>query len=296
LRRRGQRSYVRAIRLAITSDLHVDHHADAIPLLAEAVKRTEADVLVVAGDLTANGELLERSLASLRGSAREAVFVPGNHDLWCKADGASSKERYERIVPAHVRNAGFHAPFTEERVVLFGHRFVSVTGWYDYSLRDVELDHELLPEHYAEGRFGPLHWSDKLLVRWPEGERRLEDPEICDRQVASLKRQLAQPGAEPIVAVLHHLPFKELTTSSGMPWNFLNGFMGSARLGDLLMADRRVRLSISGHTHFHKDVQIVRGDRTLRAVVSPLGYPREYRRAGFTLPEQVQRRVLVIDL
>jgi 3',5'-cyclic AMP phosphodiesterase CpdA len=259
------------------------------------VRRTEADVLVVAGDLTANGDLLERSLAGLRGSAKEAVFVPGNHDLWCKPDGASSKERYERIVPAHVRSAGFHAPFTEERTVLFGHRFVSVTGWYDYSLRNIELDETFTPEKYASGSFGMLQWSDKFLVRWPEGELVLDDPQICDRQVASLKRQLAQPGAEPIVAVLHHLPFKELTTSPGMPWNFLNGFMGSARLGDLLLADRRVRLSISGHTHFAKDVQVVRGDRTLRAVVIPLGYPREYKRAGFTLPEQVLRRVLVID-
>jgi hypothetical protein len=72
----------------------------------------------------------------------------------------------------------------------------------------------------------------------------------------------------------------------------LNGFMGSARLGDAIASARGVRLCISGHTHFKKDV-VVRG---VRAITSPVGYPREYRRAGQDLAARVADRVSIIDL
>ena len=288
-----------AIRIAITSDLHVDHHADAIGLVAEAVRRAEPDVLVVAGDLTADDALLERSLATLRPSAREAVFVPGNHDLWVRKEGPTSRDRYERIVPARARAAGFRTPFDGSPTELFGHRFVSVTGWYDYSLRNRAMDGTFTQAAYDSGSFGVLQWADKLRIRWPGVDGvLLDDPDICTQHVASLGRQLARPGELPIVVVTHHLPFAELcTVRQSVPWDFLNGFMGSQRLGALIAADPRVRLTVSGHTHFGKDVTIARAaGEPIRAIVSPLGYPREYEHMGLTLAERVAQRVTIVEL
>ena len=277
----------------------MDHHADAIGLVAEAVRRAQPDVLVVAGDVTADDAQLEQSLATLRPSAREAVFVPGNHDLWVGKQGPSSRERYERIVPAIARAAGFHTPFDETSTELFGHRFVGVTGWYDYSLRNRAMDATFGVDAYERGRFGLLQWADKLRIRWPGDDGALlDDPGICTQQVASLERQLARPGELPIVVVTHHLPFMELCTiRHSVPWDFLNGFMGSDRLGALIAADPRVRLTVSGHTHFGKDVVVERtAGAPLRAIVSPLGYPREYKHVGLTLPERVAQRVTIVDL
>jgi hypothetical protein len=181
-------------------------------------------------------------------------------------------------------------------VVLFGHRFVGVSGWYDYSLRNAQFDDVLTKQRYEEGVYGMFRWSDKTRIRWPDDEGNLlDDPAICAHQARSLARQLT--GDDPIVAVTHHLPFAELIRSRGeLPWDFLNGFLGAARIGDLLMNDKRVVLSISGHTHFQRDVVIERGERSLRALTSPFGYPREYRRAGFTLAEQVGRSVTFVTL
>jgi 3',5'-cyclic AMP phosphodiesterase CpdA len=284
------------MRLAITSDLHVDHHAEVAALLAAAITRLEADVLVVAGDLTADGALLERTLATLRPCAREAVFVPGNHDLWCKREGPDSRERYERIVPTHARNAGFHAPFVDAAPRLFGHRFAGVTGWYDYTLRSRAHDALVTAAHYDKGRYGPMSWNDKQHVIWPGDDGvPLDDPGICAAQTRALAAQLDAIGDEPVVVVTHHLPFFELVTERGDPrWDFLNGFMGSTRLGDAILRAPGVRLSISGHTHFRKDVRV--GARPLRALTSPLGYPREYRRAGQTLAERVTERVTLVEL
>jgi len=285
------------MRLAITSDLHVDHHAEAATLLAAAITRLEADVLVVAGDLTADGALLERTLATLRPSAREAVFVPGNHDLWCKRGEPDSRERYEHIVPRHARNAGFHTPFADAPPRLFGHHFAGVTGWYDYTLRSRTHDALVTTAHYDKGRYGPLAWNDKQHVIWPGDDGvPLDDPGICAAQLRSLVAQLDAMGDEPAVVVTHHLPFFELVTERGDPrWDFLNGFMGSSHLGDAILRAPGVRLSISGHTHFQKDAR-VGGERQLRAMTSPLGYPREYRRAGQTLAERVAERVSLVVL
>jgi 3',5'-cyclic AMP phosphodiesterase CpdA len=289
-----------SIRLAITSDLHVDHHLDAVPLLAAAIADISPDVLVVAGDLTANDSLLEKTLTMLRPFAQQAVFVPGNHDLWCRPDDPDSRRRYEELVPERVKAAGFvalgQAGVAPPR--FFGHRFVGVTGWFDYSLRNRDLDETFTPDRYREGRFGALQWSDKIYVRWPGEHGLLADEQICDEQVRSLETQLAQVGDEPTVAVTHHLPFAEMVTSKGiLPWDFLNGFMGSARLGDAMRRTPGVKLAISGHTHFHKDVTIAcGGDRTIRALTSPLGYPREYKREGFTLAERVRARVTCVEL
>ena len=268
-------------------------------MLAEAISALEPDVLIVAGDLTADDDLLERTLARLRGSAKEAVFVPGNHDVWCRDDGPSSRERYERIVPSRAESAGFHSLGSMEAPpLLFDHRFVGVTGWYDYSLRNRALDDQFTPAHYSTGRFGPMQWSDKLRVRWPSDEGGLlDDVQICDSQVASLKSQLAAVGDSPTVVVTHHLPFAEMVTQRGnVPWDFLNGFMGALRLGDAIRATPGVRLAVAGHTHFRRDVVIHEGAREIRALTSPLGYPREYKREGYTLHERVRSRVTLVDL
>ncbi len=287
------------MRVAVTSDLHVDHHPQVPALLAEVIRRMEADVLVVAGDLTADAEVLEQTLSVLRPAAREAVFIPGNHDLWCRAGEASSRERYERILPARARSAGFHAPFADEvPPTLFGHRFVGVTGWYDYSLRTHAHDGELTRRHYEAGHYGLLRWNDKRAVRWPDDHGELlDDPAICDGQVHALRAQLAAIGDEAAVVVTHHLAFRSLVTEKGIAqWDFLNGFMGAERLGEAIRAAPGVKLAIAGHTHFQKDATILTDGRTLCALTSPLGYPREYRRAGQTLEQRVAERVTLVAL
>jgi len=289
------------VRLALTSDLHVEHHPEVIALVADRVQALTggrgADVLIVAGDVSSDLASLERALAGLRSSARHAVFVPGNHDLWCLAGTPSSRARYDEAIPRAARSAGFH-PLGHEAVTLDGVDFAGVTGWYDYTLRNADLDGTFTLDDYRKGAWGRLRWNDKARVSWPGDDgAQLEDAAICDGQVASLERQLAA-CARPTVVVTHHLPFRELVTSKGEPpWDFLNGFMGSSRLGDAIRRAPSVRLACAGHTHFRKRAVIEGAGGPIRVEVSPIGYPREYARGlGLTLPERVADRVALLDL
>jgi 3',5'-cyclic AMP phosphodiesterase CpdA len=284
------------VRLVLTSDLHVDHHPEVVELVAQRVRRLEPEVLVVAGDVSGDAARIEETLARLRPDSARMLFVPGNHDLWMGPDGADSRARYEEILPARVRAAGGDC-LGGDAVEIGGALFCGVTGWYDYSFRREDLPISL--DDYERGAFGKLRWNDVGRVVWPGLPTAVE---ICRAQVASLERQLAAPG--PKIVVTHHLPFAELVTSfsafkdrmpegiAELPWDFLNAFMGSARLGEAIARAGGVRLVCAGHTHFRKSL-VVGG---IPVEVSPVGYPREYRRAGLDLAARVEERVTLIDV
>jgi 3',5'-cyclic AMP phosphodiesterase CpdA len=291
------------VRLVLTSDLHVDHHPEVVPIVRERLLEISSldgrpvDVLVVAGDVSASPEHLEQALRGLRSGAARAVYVPGNHDLWSLAGGPSSRARYEQVLPAKARAAGFD-PLGRDPVEIGGVWFAGVTGWYDFSLRNRALDETFSLDDYRTGAWGRLRWNDVMKVVWPDDRGALLDaPAICAAQVRALEEQLALVAGRPSVVVTHHLPFAELVTSKGeLPWDFLNGFMGSAKLGELILRTPGVLLSLSGHTHFRKSARLRGASGPVRAEVSPIGYPREYRRAGLDLAERVRERVTVIDL
>jgi 3',5'-cyclic AMP phosphodiesterase CpdA len=288
-----------AMRIALTSDLHVEHHPEVIPLVVARVRELAVDALVVAGDLTPNLETLGAALATLATAAPRTLFIPGNHDLWCTAAGPDSRARFEREIPARCAAAGVDALGAGGPVDVGGVVFVGVTGWYDYSLRSHSLDGTFSIADYRKGAWGRLRWNDKTHVTWPDDAGALlDDEQICAAQVALLERQLDEAGERPTVVVTHHLGFSELVTERGeLPWDFINGFMGSARLGEAMQRGRGVRAAFCGHTHFRRQtrVQGVAGEFAVEA--SPVGYPREYvRYGGVTLPERVLDRVLLVDL
>jgi 3',5'-cyclic AMP phosphodiesterase CpdA len=286
------------MRLTLTSDLHVDHHPEVVPLVAERVQALAPDVLIVAGDVSSQLDTLEAALAALAKAAPHLVFVAGNHDLWTLPGAPSSRQRYERDIPAACARAGARAvggePFVVDGVV-----FCGVTGWYDYSLRNRELDATFTRADYERGAWGRLRWNDTARVVWPDDDgKELDAPAICAAQVASLEAQLADAGARPTVVVTHHLPFAGLVTSKGEPpWDFINGFMGSERLGEAMLRADNVRAGVCGHTHFRKRVDVDGRGGRFSVETSPVGYPREYARmAGLSLAERVADRVTLIEV
>jgi 3',5'-cyclic AMP phosphodiesterase CpdA len=267
-------------------------------LVVERVQALGADALVLAGDVSHDLDRLAEALAALRPAAPRMLFIPGNHDLWCTPGTPSSGARYAREIPERCARAGVDA-LGAAPVEIGGVAFVGVTGWFDFSLRNRDLDGTFSMDDYRRGTWGKLRWNDHSRITWTDDDgRALDAPAICEQQVAALERQLAEVGARPTVAVTHHLPFAELVTSKGeLPWDFINGFMGASRLGEAIRRGANVRLACAGHTHFRKRACIDGAGGPFFAEVSPIGYPREYARmAGQTLAERVASRVTAIDL
>ena len=108
---------------------------------------------------------------------------------------------------------------------------------------------------WNDGKFVKLHRSDEAFLQ-----------EILDR----LQRQLVGlSDKRKVVACIHHLPFRELLPPPhSSQWDFVKAFLGSERLGQILLAFPNVQDVFCGHSHL--PISALIGD--LRAVNIGSGY------------------------
>src|SRR5664279_4996163 len=104
------------LRLAVTSDLHLDLVPDRvrpylIERLADALRAGSPDVLLLAGDLGNGPERSGRYLEQLALGRRQNFLVPGNHDVWRwpneLAAGRDSDGAFT-LLAGRAALAGFH--------------------------------------------------------------------------------------------------------------------------------------------------------------------------------------------
>src|SRR5262245_42827179 len=99
-------------RLAFTADLHWGIRAAgdaATRLLVDVLRAEPPDVLVLAGDVGAADDF-GPCLALFDGLTCRKALVPGNHDIWVKADDArgDSLRVYREHLPRLAGEHGFH--------------------------------------------------------------------------------------------------------------------------------------------------------------------------------------------
>ena len=262
------------MRITITADLHYDI-ARSRPGAEQLARRACAlggDALVLVGD-TAGADLsvLRDCLRLFAGFPGRKLLVPGNHCLWCAGE-ETSLDRYERLIPEAAAQEGFsvldHNPATLDGVGLVGS-----VGWYDYSMRDESLG---IPEAFYERKLSPgaaehLGGHEDLLeahrdelterhlslgARWMDGARvrlGMSDAAFSERLADRLRGQLERlaPRVERIVAFMHHLPFRELVPKDRPDrFAFAAAYMGSPRLGRVLLDCPKVTDVFCGHSHW----------------------------------------------
>jgi Icc-related predicted phosphoesterase len=263
------------MRLLATADLHYNH-AVSRPLaetLIEEMNAVEADVLVVVGDTaSADGDALERCLARFR-FAGPKLFVSGNHELW--THGPDSYAVFKEMLPRRVRAIGWH--WLEGEPFLLGDvAIVGSAGWYDYSFAQEDLQ---IPRRFYEHKIAPgavrrLDEDRQLLVgndvpaaalrvvaRWNDGpfvKLHRSDEQFLDELLEMLERSLQRvAAARSVVAAIHQLPFRELLPPPRIPqWDFAKAYLGSERIGQLLLRHANVRHVICGHSHLALEAKV----------------------------------------
>jgi predicted phosphodiesterase len=245
------------VRLFVISDIHVDHPANMAWLRQLSRYDYTDDLLIVAGDIADETELLRASLTHLGACFRQVVFVPGNHDLWTIRSGKQSSFVQFRSIQEICRNANVSmSPFHIGNTII-----VPLFGWYDYS-------------------FGPrnetlnLAWMDYEACNWEN----CDDDEVS-RLFDTLNVTQAVDTSKNIVSFSHFLPRIDLMPAT-MPeqYRYLYRVLGSNRL------ERRVRaigsrIHIYGHSHLNRNVQL----DGVAYINNAFGYPSETRIAAKTL-------------
>ncbi|WP_309084786.1 metallophosphoesterase [Chelativorans sp.] len=199
------------VRVAAIGDLHVKEDATiSYRQMFNEVSR-DADILVLAGDLTDLGKPREAELLAedLRGCGIPIVGVLGNHDYESEA-----MEEVSRI----LREAGVHL-LDGQTIELKGVGFAGVKGF--------------------AGGFGK-----RMLASFGEPAIKAMVGESV-KEAMKLENALRQVKAKKSLAILHYAPIAE--TVAGEPPE-IYAFLGSARLGETI--DRfQVGAVVHGHAH-----------------------------------------------
>lgn len=264
------------MRLQITADLHFNH-AVSRPLAVDLIERMNSDpadgVLVVGDTATADGEALEQCLSRFR-VAGPKLFVAGNHELWTRRD--DSYVIYHDELPRRVRAVGWHW-LEDEPFVGEGFAIVGSVGWYDYSMAPAALG---VPRRFYQAKVSPgaavrfsefahlfeedediSHEGRQALARWNDAQfvkLRRSDEQFLEELLVQLESQLTMLRHVPrVLAAVHHLPFRELLPPPRNPsWDFAQAFLGSGKIGQLLLRYENVRSLFCGHSHYACSAQV----------------------------------------
>jgi len=257
------------MRILLTADLHYNHpRSKALAEdLIDQMNADGGDVLAVIGDTAvADGDALEQCLSRFTFTGPK-LFVAGNHELW--THGPDSDAIFTDTLPRRIRDLGWHwletDPFVAGDVAIVGS-----IGWYDYSFAMPSLG---IPDRFYAGKISPgaaerftqhaklFETTDdispaarELVARWNDGKfvklHRSDEAflqEILDRLADQLT---ALSGKRRVVACVHHLPFRDLLPPPhSAQWDFAKAFLGSERIGQVLLKFPNVLDVFCGHSH-----------------------------------------------
>lgn len=264
------------MRVLITADLHYNH-ARGTALADELIDRMNlagGDVLLVVGDTASfDGEALEKCLSrfTFRGPK---LFVAGNHELWTRSD--DSYRNFRELLPQRVRGLGWR--WLQDEPLIDAHiAIVGSVGWYDYGFAQENLgiphrfyaakvspgaaEHLSAFKHLVEDESDVPPHAREVIARWNDGKfvhLHRSDEQFLDELLGQLKAQLdVASGAKHVLAAVHHLPFAELLPPPhSAQWDFAKAYLGSPRIGELLLRYPNVRTLVCGHSHFPAEAQV----------------------------------------
>lgn len=272
------------MRIAAGSDFHTDQRMDMggnmMVAVAEGIRQSGADVVVVAGDICAfSSELFDITLSYFDSIEKPKIAVLGNHDIWVPKEGQGDSWQKIKELEGIYHRHGFHLLDTDGPAVIGDVAFAGNMGWYDYSFfqrdgpfsdtsvvagkREVlwkDMDDEALGEkfiRYAEGKqMRGVGWNDINYARFGASDKDVLEP-LLERLRGDIESVYGK--ADKVVAVTHHVPFEEFVLrKNNIGWSFNNAFIGSKRIGELLQSYEKVGVSVFGHIHSGKHMDVGR--------------------------------------
>jgi Icc-related predicted phosphoesterase len=223
------------------SDLHFEFHDDRgvtlVQTLDAMVRDTEADVLVIAGDLATACGLVPALELICKSVSIPIVYVTGNHEHY-----RSSLAAVRTILRTAKLPSNLHW-LDRSTVTIDGVRFVGTTLWFEYT---------------ADAR--RMRWQLNDFVNIAGFEKAIA------AEGAACRQYLRDTVRKGDVVVTHHLPSHKSVSHRFRGEPSKNVFYVTPQ--DDLIADRGPCLWLHGHTHDSCDYSI----HHTRVVCNPYGY------------------------
>ncbi|MDQ3287347.1 MAG: metallophosphoesterase [Pseudomonadota bacterium] len=239
------------MRLFAISDVHVDYPDNArwVEQLSNADYRD--DVLILAGDLTDDSQLLARCFGQFAAKFRQVLFVPGNHDLWVRRDPSPmcSLRKFEQVMSIAAAAGLSTQPYYYRDTVV-----VPLLGWYDYSFGEA-------------GAVLRATWMDYRACRWGDG---FGPEQVTEHFLKMNPQQLPRP-AKRVVTFSHFLPRIDLIPFFvPRAMRYIDPVLGSSGIERQLRALGAV-VHVYGHSHINRRVEL----DGVTYINNAFGYPGE---------------------
>ncbi len=247
------------MKVAFGSDLHLESWRDSLPEFPE-----EADILIIAGDLTSEGNGATRLAKKYAGIDKPIFYVPGNHEYYHSV----YQDRLMDIqIDCDKHGIRFLGP--DEPHEVDGVKIIGATLWTDY---------RILGNQEQSMLFAQFGMSDHHVIGWREESYRFFLPRdalrLHEEHLAWLLSACQQDYNPRTLVVTHHLP---CTASISPRWatSRLNPAFASEVVH--LFEDFPPAVWIHGHSHDESNTSV----GTTRVYNNPLGYRGEnYARPG----------------
>ncbi len=264
------------MRVFILSDIHVDFVENWQWIETVCSDGFIDDVLILAGDVTHNFDLLKQCLGNLRPKFRELFFVPGNHDLWMENDRWQHSLQKVEAIEEFCQQEGIQTrpkTFQAENLTIF-----PLFSWYS----PPELPDSLFlpkPGEDPSNRF----WNDNYFIRWPEDgfnpaeyffrKNREMAPEVNGKTVITFSHFL--PRQDVMFSENRQLDKERMKKYDRAPHFNFSRVAGSSLIEKQLRA-LKADIHVYGHQHINRD-RVIDG---VRYVSHCLGYPEERNRGA----------------
>ncbi|MEU8032044.1 metallophosphoesterase [Streptomyces sp. NPDC049099] len=274
-------------QLLAISDLHITYPENRA-LVEDMRPTSDADWLIVAGDIAETVADIRWALEKLAGRFRKVLWVPGNHELWTHPKDPVTLRgvaRYEHLVEL-CRELGVVTPEDPYPVWQGPGGPVAVAPLfllYDYSFLPPGCATKAEGLAYAHGT--GIVCNDEYLLH-PDPYPTRDD--WCRARVAETERRLAAlPADLPVVPVnhypLHRHPTEVLWYPEFAMW-----------CGTELTADWHRRFPVATMVYGHLHIPRTTWHDGVRFEEVSVGYPREWRKRPE--PPGRLRRILPMEV
>lgn len=243
------------MRVFALSDIHIDYEANAQWIAALSAHDYRDDVLILAGDVSDSQQKLRGCFQSLARRFKQVLYVPGNHDVWVRAEpNLDSLEKFAQLRLMAGESGVSMDPYHHGSLSI-----VPLFSWYDFSFG--------VPSPQLLER-----WMDFRACRWPDA---MNSGDVA-RHFYDMNRPQLDVSNDTVISFSHFLPRIDLMPDY-IPHDkrMLYPILGADRI-DKQIRQLGSRLHVYGHSHVNRRV-VIDG---VKYVNNAFGYPHETRIAA----------------
>jgi len=241
------------MRVFALSDMHVDYAENLQWVLQLSQQDYKGDILILAGDVSDDMNLLARVFESLSGKFKQILFVPGNHELWIQNEEyVCSLEKFDAVASLAKQHDVCTSLYECQGV-----SFVPLLSWYDFSFGE--------PDRHLKRA-----WRDFRACHWPE---QLDSNISITEHFHQKNLPLLDTKNDMVISYSHFLPRIDVMPAR-IPQERRRVYpvLGSENLG-IQVATLNPDIHVYGHSHVNQNIEL----DDIHYVNNAFAYPSESR-------------------